>query len=318
VHPGYSRGVRAVAVALGLVGLAIAVNGVRAAPGSAAPSALTLSVEQQVYVIPTGRLHTYVPVRFRVSGGAGRVEVWHCRNGRYGPADVWLSWPPCSSNDSVFGQPMGDSWTDEFGDAGHYQSFARTTGELSNFVTYTVLDECRWTVIRDQQSFGHSEPGMPYHCNHHRNGLLELRADDGSRLISTGYGYAGRNGYYPNRLSNPDMRFGVGDSYNRPAVGSLRLTLGPKIGSFLIHVTTPNGMIATFGRADFRVSHRNRLTRVHVYSGRVIVTAAFLADYDLGDWVERVCKGQVSFRCIKRMPRTLTLKKGQSRKIRHR
>jgi hypothetical protein len=120
--------VRAVAVALGLVGLAIAVNGVQAAPGSAAPSALTLSVGQQVYVIPTGRLHTYVPVGFRVSGGAGqRVEAWHCRNGRYGPADVRLSWPPCSSNDSVFGQPMGDSWIDEFDDAGRYQSFARTS-----------------------------------------------------------------------------------------------------------------------------------------------------------------------------------------------
>jgi hypothetical protein len=77
-------------------------------------------------------------------------------------------------------------------------------------------------------------------------------------------------------------------------------------------------MISTFGHADFRVSHRNRLTRVHVYSGRVTVTAAFAADLDLGDWVERVCKNQVSFRCIKRVPRTITLKRGQSRKIRHR
>jgi hypothetical protein len=311
--------VRAVAVALGLVGLAIAVNGVQAAPGTAAPSALTLSVEQQVYVIPTGRLHTYVPVRFQVSGSAGhRVEVWHCRNGRYGSADFWLSWPPCSSNDSVFGQPMGDSWTDEFGEAGRYQSFARTTGELSNVVTFTVLDECRWTVIRDEQRFGHSDPGMPYHCNHLRNGPLELRADDGTRLISTGYGSAGRNRYYPNRLSNPDMRFGIGDVHNWPAFGSLRLKLGPKIGSFLVHVETPNGMIATFGRTDFRVSHQRRVTRVHVYRGKVIVTGAFAADLDLGDWVERVCKGQISFRCIKKLPRSLTLKAGQSRKIRAR
>jgi hypothetical protein len=309
--------VRAAAIALVLCGLAIAVNGVRAAPGSAAPSALTLSVEQQVYVIPTGRQRTYVPVRFQVSGGAGqRVEVWHCRNGRYGPADVWLSWPPCSSNDSVFGQPTGASWTDEFGDAGRYQSYARTTGELSNFVTFTVLDECRWTVIRDAQRFGHSEPGMPYHCNHLRNGPLELRADDGSRLISTGYGSAGRNGYYPNRLSTPDMGFRVGDVHNWPALGSLRLKLGPKIGSFLIYVQTPNGLLATIGRTDFSVSHRRRVTRVHVYRGKAIVKAGFAAYHDLGDWVEHVCKGQVTFRCLQKMPRTLTLKAGQSRKIR--
>ena len=314
---GYSRAVRAVAVAFGLVGLAIAVNGVRATPGSAAPSALTLSVEQQVYVIPTGRLHTYVPVRFQVTGGAGqRVEAWHCRNGRYGSADVWLSWPPCSSNDSVFGQPMGDVWTDEFGEAGRYQSFARTTGELSNFVTFTVLDECRWTVIRDTQRFGHSEPGMPYHCNHLRNGPLELRADDGTRLISTGYGSAGRNSYYPNRLSDTDYGFSIGEVHNWPAVGSLRLKLGPRMGGFLVHVTTPNGMIATFGRADFRVSHQRRLTRVRVYSGRVIVKAGFAEDVFLGDWVEKVCKGKVSFRCLTKIPRTLVLKAGQSRKIR--
>jgi hypothetical protein len=311
--------VRAVAVALGLVGLAIAVNGVQAAPGSAAPSALTLSVDQQVYVIPTGRLHTYVPVGFHVSGVAGqRVEVWHCRNGRYGPADVWLSWPPCSSNDSVFGQPMGDSWTDEFGEAGRYQSFARTTGELSNFVTFTVLDECRWTVIRDQQRFGHSEPGMPYHCDHLRNGPLELRADDGSRLISTGYGSAGRSSYYPNRLSNQDYGFSIGEVHNWPSLGSLRLKLGPKIGSFLVYVQTPNGMAATFGRTDFSVSHRRRVTRVHVFRGKVIVKAGFAAYLDLGDWVEKVCKGQVSLRCLRKMPRTLTLKAGQSRKIRAR
>jgi hypothetical protein len=311
--------VRALAVASVLFGLAIAVNGVGATPGEAAPSALTLSVEQPTYVIPTGRLRTYVPVRFRVSGGGGRrVEVWHCRNGRYGPGDVWLSWPQCSSNDSVFGQPTGDTWVDQFGEAGRFQSFARTTDELSNFVTFTVLDECRWTVIRDTQRIGHSEPGMPYHCNHLRNGPLELRADDGSRLVSTGYGSAMRNRYYPNRLSNPDLRIGVGDSYDRPHLGSLRLKLGPAIGGFLIHVNTPNGMIATFGRADFSVSHRNRLTRVHVFSGKVTVTAAGLADYDLGDWVERVCNKQVSFRCIRRMPRTLTLKRGQSRKIRAR
>jgi hypothetical protein len=309
--------VRALAVASVLFGLAIAVNGVQATPGDAAPSALRLSVEQQTYVIPTGRLRTYVPVRFQISGGANRrVEVWHCRNGRYGPGDVWLSWPQCSSNDSVFGQPIGESWVDEFGDAGRYQSFARTTDELSNFVTFTVLDECRWTVIRDQQRFGHSEPGMPYHCNHRRNGPLELRADDGSRLISTGYGSAGRSSYYPNRLSNPDMGFGIGDVHNWPAFGSLRLKLGPKIGSFLIHVQTPNGMAATFGRTDFSVSHQRRVTRVRVYRGKVIVKAGFASYLDLGDWVEHVCKGQVSFRCLRKMPRTLVLKAGQSRKIR--
>lgn len=311
---------RAVAVALGLVGLAIAVNGVQAAPGSAAPSALTLSVEQQVYVIPTGRLRTYVPVRFQIAGRAGRtVEVWHCRNGRFGPADVWLSWPPCSSNDSVFSTgDWQDNFTDEFGNAGRYQSFARANGELSNFVTFTVLDECRWTVIRDEQRFGHSDPGMPYHCNHLRNGPLELRADDGTRLISTGYGAAMRNQYYPNRLSNPDLAFNIGEVHNWPAFGSLRLKLGPRIGSFLVHVETPNAMIATFGRTDFRVTHQRRLTKVRVYAGKVIVTAAFAADLDLGDWVEHVCNRQVSFRCIQRMPRTLTLKKGQSRTIRPR
>ena len=308
---------RAVAVALGLVGLAIAVNGVQATPGSAAPSTLTLSVDQQVYVIPTGLQHTYVPVGFHISGGAGqRVEVWHCRNGRYGPADVWLSWPPCSSNDSVFGQPMGDSWSDEFDDAGRYQSFARTTSGLSNFVTFTILDECRWTVIRDQQRFGHSDPGMPYHCDHLRNGPLELLADDGSRLVSTGYGSAGRSSYYPNRLSRQDYGFSIGEVHNWPAFGSLRLKLGPKIGSFLVYVQTPNGMVATFGRTDFRVSHRRRLTRVHVYRGKVIVKAGFAAYLDLGEWVEKVCKGQVSFRCLRKMPRTLVLKAGQSRKIR--
>ena len=310
---------RAFAVASLLAGLGIAGNAVEAPPTQAAPSALTLSVGQQVYVIPSGRLHTYVPVQFQIAGsGNQRVEVWHCRNGHYGPNDVWLSWPPCSSNDSVFGQPQGNAWVDEFGDAGRYESFARTTGELSNHVTFTVLDECRWTVIRDAQTFGHSEPGMPYHCSHLRNGPLELRADDGSRLISTGYGAAGRNSYYPNHLSNPDMGFNVADVYNRPSVGSLRLKLGPTIGSFLIHVVTPNAMIATFGRTDFSVSHKKRLTRVHVYSGKVTVTAAFGADYDLGDWVEHVCKRQVSIRCLRKMSRTITLKRGQSRKIRHR
>jgi hypothetical protein len=114
------------------------------------------------------------------------------------------------------------------------------------------------------------------------------------------------------------MGFAVGDVYDRPAIGSLRLKLGPTIGSFLIHVTTPNAMIATFGRTDFSVSHRKRLTRVHVFSGKVTVTAAFGAGYDLGDWVEQVCKRQVSFRCLHKVPRTITLKRGQSRKIRHR
>lgn len=310
---------RVFAVASLLAGLAIACNGLGTAPTQAAPSTLTLSVAQQVYVIPSGRLHTYVPVQFQIAGRANqRLEAWHCRNGHYGPSDVWLSWPPCSSRDSVFGQPQGDAWVDEFGEAGRYESFARTTGELSNHVTFTVLDECRWTVIRDAQAFGHSEPGMPYHCDNRRDGPLELRADDGTRLISTGYGAANRNNYYPNHLSNPDMGFAVGDVYDRPAVGSLRLKLGPKIGGFLIHVTTPNAMIATFGRTDFSVSHRKRVTRVHVYSGKVTVTAAFAADYDLGDWVEHVCKRQVSIRCLRKVPRTITLKRGQSRKIRPR
>lgn len=310
---------RSAAIAFLVFGLAIAVNGVEAEPTDAAPTALTLSVEQPVYVIPSGRLNMWVPIRFYVGGQAGRrIDVWYCRNGQFYRDRLRYSWPPCSSDDSVFGQPTGDSWVDEFDNAGRYEAFARTSDEISNFATFTVLDECRWTVVRDEQSFGHSEPGMPYHCNHHRNGPLELRADDGSRLISTGYGNAMRNRYYPNRLSHPDLRFGVGDAYNRPAVGSMRLTLGPKLGGFLVHVNTPNGMIATFGRADFRVSHRNRLTKVHVFAGKVTVTAAFLADYDLGDWVEAVCDRQVSFRCIRRMPRTLTLKKGQSRKIRHR
>ena len=311
---------RAAAIAFVICGLAIAVNGFEATPTAAAPAALTLSVEQQVYVIPTGRLHTYVPVRFQIAGRAGRtVEVWHCRNGRFGPSDVWLSWPPCSSNDSVFSTgDWQDNFTDEFGEAGRYQSVARTTGELSNFVTFTVLDECRWTVIRDEQRFGHSEPGMPYHCNHLRNGPLELRADDGSRLISTGYGSARRNLHYPSRLSNPDYGFGIGEVHNWPSFGSLRLKLGPVIGSYLVYVTTPNGMVATFGRTEFRVSHQRRVTRVHVYKGKVIVTAAFAADLDLGPWVEHVCKGQVSFRCLSKMPRTLVLKAGQSRKIRSR
>ena len=81
---------RAVAVAFVLVGLAIALNGVGAVPGSAAPSALTLSVEQQVYVIPTGRLHTYVPVRFQISGGAGQ------RLSRSGIAATGITAPPTS------------------------------------------------------------------------------------------------------------------------------------------------------------------------------------------------------------------------------
>jgi hypothetical protein len=311
--------VRAVAIAFVLVGLAIAVNGVRAESTEAAPSALTISVERPVYEIPSGRLNMWVPIRFSVGGQAGRrIDVWYCRNGRFYRDRLRYSWPPCSSDDSVFGQPTGDSWVDQFDNAGRYEAFARTSDEISNFATFTVLDECRWTVIKDEQSFGHSEPGMPYHCNHHRNGLLELRADDGSRLISTGYGNAMRNRYYPNRLSNPDLRFGVGDSYNRPAIGSLRLKTGPTIGGFLVHVNTPNGMIATFGRADFRVSHARRLTRVRVFSGKVIVTARPLADHDLGDWVEHVCNGRVSLRCLSRMSRTLTLKKGQSRKIRAR
>ena len=90
------------------------------------------------------------------------------------------------------------------------------------------------------------------------------------------------------------------------------------LGSFLVHVTTPVGMIATFGRADFRVSHRHRLTRVHVYAGKVVVTAAPLADLDLGDWVEVVCNRRVSLRCLTRMPRSLTIKRGRSIKIRPR
>jgi len=313
--------VRASAVALLLAGLAIAVNGVTAAPTEAAPSSLTLSVAQQLYVIPAGRLHTYVPVQFQIAGRAGRtVEVWHCRNGHYAPSDVWLSWPPCSSGDSVFSTgDWQDSFSDEFGDAGRYESYARASGgELSNTVSFTILDECRWTVIRDKQSYEHSEPGMPYHCDHLRTGPLELRADDGSRLISTGYGSAGRNRYYPNQLSSRDLGFGVGDLYNKPAVGSLRLKLGPTIGSFLIHVNTPNGMIATTGRVDVSISHRKRLTRIHVYSGKVVVTAAFGAEYDLGDWVEHVCHRQVSMRCLRKIPRTITLERGQSRKIRAR
>ena len=96
---------------------------------------------------------------------------------------------------------------------------------------------------------------MPYHCNHHRNGPLELRADDGSRLISTGYGYVFRNWYYPNQLSNPDLGFGVADSYDRPAVGSMRLKLGRSSAASSSTFEPPAGMIATFGRTDFRVSH---------------------------------------------------------------
>ena len=299
---------------------AAALNGIRAAPLQATSSALTISTDRALYEIPPGRLNTWVPIRFSVAGMAGRrIEVWYCRNGHFYRDKLRYSWPPCTSDDSVFGTPTGgDSWVDEFDNAGRYEAFARTSDEISNFATFTVLDECRWTVVRDEQSFGHSEPGMPYHCNHHRNGLLELRSDDGSRLISTGYGYASRNWYYPNQLSNPDLGFGVADSTDRPAVGSMRLKLGPKIGSFLVHVSTPAGMVATFGRTDFRVSHQRRLTRVHVYSGKVIVTAAFAADLDLGDWVEGACHKRVSFRCLTRMPRTVVVKRGQSMRIRAR
>jgi len=312
--------VKSLALGFGVLMIAaIALDGLRAEPSHARANALTLSVERPVYEIPSGRLNMWVPIRFYLGGLAGRrPDVWYCRNGQFYRDRLRYSWPPCSSGDSVFGLPTGESWVDEFDNAGRYEAVALTTDEISNFVTFTVLDECRWTVIRDAQSIGHSEPGMPYHCNHNRNGPLGLRADDGSRLISTGYGNAYRNRYYPNRLSNPDLRFGVADSYDRPHVGSMRLKLGPTIGSFLVHVETPAGMIATFGRAEFRVSHRGRLTRVHVFSGRVIVTAAPLADLDLGDWVEYVCHQRVSFRCISRMPRTLTLKRGQSRKIRQR
>jgi len=311
---------RAVLAFVLLIVAAIALDCVHAQPSNARPGTLTLSVERPVYEIPSGRLNMWVPIRFYLGGWAGRrTDVWYCRNGQFYRDKLRYSWPPCTSGDSSFGLTTGeDSWVDEFDNAGRYEAFARTSDEISNFATFTVLDECRWTVIRDAQSFGQSEPGMPYHCNHNRNGPLELRADDGSRLISTGYGNAYRNRYYPNRLSNPDLRFGVAESYDRPHVGSMRLKLGPTLGSFLVHVETPAGMVATFGRADFRVSHKGRLTRVHVYAGKVIVTAAFGADLDLGDWVAYVCHRQVSFRCIKRMPRTLTLKRGQSRKIRQR
>jgi hypothetical protein len=156
---------------------------------------------------------------------------------------------------------------------------------------------------------------MPYHCNHLRNGPLELRAGDGTQLISTGYGSAVRN-QYGSHLSHPDLGLGIGSVHNWPALGSLRLKLGPTMGSHLVHVETPNGMIATFGRADFLVTHQRRVTKVRVFSGRVIVTASFSADLFLGEWVEKVCNGQVSFRCLKKLPRTLTLKRGQSRKIR--
>ena len=317
---GYGCDVRSAAIGVLVCALAIAFDGVGTEASQARSSSLTLSVERPLYEIPSGRLNMWVPIRFYVAGRAGRrIDVWYCRNGHFSRDKLRYSWPPCSSDDSTFGLPTGeDSWVDEFDNAGRYEAFARTSDEISSFATFAVLDECRWTVVRDEQSFGHSEPGMPYHCNHHRNGPLELRADDGSRLISTGYGYASRNWYYPNRLSNPDLGFGVADSYDRPHIGSMRLKLGPTLGSFLVHVETPAGMVATFGRADFRVSHRGRLTRVHVYSGKVTVTAAFGADLDLGDWVAYVCHRQVSFRCIKRMPRTLTLKRGQSRKIRQR
>lgn len=312
---------RALAVAFLLAGLAVAGQAIGATPTQAASSALTLSVGQQLYVLPTARLHTYVPVQFQIGGRAGRtVEVWHCRNGHYAPNDMWLSWPPCSSGDSVFSTgDWEDTFSDEFGDAGRYESYARASGgELSNRVTFTILDECRWTVLRDQQTYEHSDPGMPYHCDHLRTGPLELRADDGSRLISTGYGSAVRNRYYPSQLSTPDLRFGVGDLYNKPAVGSLRLKLGPTIGSYLIHVNTPNAVIVTTGRVEFRVSHLKRLTRIHVYSGKVVVTANTFLDYDLGDWVEQVCHRKVSFRCLRKVPRTITLKRGQTRKVRHR
>ena len=291
-----------------------------AAPDAAAPgaksAALTLSVDRQVYVIPTGRLYMTVPVGFHLSGSAGRrVEVWHCRNGQFDGSKLSYSWPPCSSGDSVFApNPVPDNFTDDFGEAGRYESFARTSDEISNFVTYTVLDECRWTVVRDRQSVGHSEPGMPYHCNHLRNGPLELRGDDGSRLISTGVGGEARNRYYPNKLSHPDLGISVGEAtgYGIRA-GSLRLRLGPALGGYLVHVQTPAGFAATFSRADFSVSHRRRVTKIHVYSGRVVIRAGIVDD--VGDWVEVACDRRVSLHCLRRMPRTLTLKPGQTRRF---
>ena len=300
--------------------LALGLDGVGSEVSQARSASLTISVERPVYEIPSGRLNMWVPIRFYLGGWAGRrTDVWYCRNGQFYRDRLRESWPQCTSGDSSFGLTTGEnSWVDEFDNAGRYEAFARTTDEISNFATFTVLDECRWTVVRDTQSFGHSAPGMPYHCNHHRNGPLELRGDDGSRLISTGYGNASRNRYYPNRLSHPDLRFGVAESYDRPHVGSMRLKLGPKLGGFLVHVETPAGVIATFGRAEFRVSHSRRLTTVRVYAGKVIVTAAPLADLDLGDWVEAVCNRQVSLRCLTKMRRTLVLKRGQSRKIRQR
>jgi len=296
---------------------AAAANVVAPTRSEARASALTLSVGQPVYVIPTGRLYMTVPVGFRVDGAANRrVEVWHCRNGHFDRAKLRYSWPPCSSDDSVFGpNPVPGSFTDEFGEAGRYESFARTDDEISNFVTYTVLDECRWTVVRDSQRIGHSEPGMPYHCNHLRNGPLELRAADGSRLVSTGVGAEMRNRYYPNRLSNPDLGISVGEATGYGIKrGSLRLRLGRALGAYLVHVQTPAGLAVTFGRADFSISHRGRVTKIHVYGGRVVIQAGIIDDF--GDWVEYACDGKVSLSCLKRRLRTLTLKRGQSRRIR--
>jgi hypothetical protein len=304
-----------------LVATAIALGGVQARPTDARPGALTLSVERPQYEIPSGRLNTWVQIRFYLAGLNGRrTEAWHCRNGHFDRSKLRYSWPPCSSGDSVFGQPTGeDSWVDEFDNAGRYESFVRTNDEISNFVTFTVLDECGWVVVRDQQWIGHSEPGMPYHCNHLRSGPLELRAADGSRLVSSGVGSAMRNRFYPNRLSQPDLRIGVGeafDNHTRP-VGSLRLLLGPVIGGFLVHVHTPAGMVMTFGRADFSISHQRRVTKVRVYAGKVVVLG-YTFEEDIGDWVQVACHRRVSLRCLTRMPRSLVLRRGRSIRIRQR
>ena len=214
--------------------LAAALTGTSVQPSQAAPSSLTISVEH-------GRCTRSPPAGSTLgcrsaSPSPGRWPVAGSRSGIAATATssatscVTAGRPVRATTRSSGRRRERDSWVDEFDDAGRYEAFARTTDEISNFATFTpVLDECRWTVVRDQQSFGRSETGDAVcHCNHHRNGLLELAADDGTRLISTGYGYASKNWYYPNRLSNPDLGFGVADSYDRPAIGSMRLKLGPK------------------------------------------------------------------------------------------
>jgi hypothetical protein len=80
-----------------------------------------------------------------------------------------------------------------------------------------------------------------------------------------------------------------------------------------VHVETPAGFVVAFGRVDFSVSHRGRVTRVHVFSGRVVVKAGIIDDS--GDWVEGACNRQVSFQCLKRMPRSLVVNRGRSRRI---